>query len=590
MEFTRAAKPPLSLPVVFNAAPPVTVRNAAGRQAPRRDAGSALDAALAAAPLSRSRPRPASPSWACPRALVTALAAPRHRPRRSPSRPATLPDALAGPDVLGRAQTGSGKTLGFGLPMLARLAGGARAAAAGAARPRPRADPRARPAGRRRRSRRSARPSACSIDAVYGGAPIGRQIDALRRGVDLVVATPGRLHRPDRARRRATSTQSRSPCSTRPTTWPTSASCPPSRRSSTQTPAGGQRLLFSATLDRGVGQLVTALPHRPGRCTRSRRRARRRRRDDAPRPSSSRARTRSTVAAEIAARPARTLFFVRTKHGADRLAEQLARPASSAAGDPRQPHQGQRQRALDAFAAGQAAGAGGHRRRRPRHPRRRRRPGRALRPAERPQGLPAPLRPHGPRRRRRHGRGARADPSQVRDLQRMRDAPASTPTRPRSSPGTPPSAQLAASGTPVPPAHAAASTPRTSTPRTAHRGPAREETTARQRHGSTRAGVPCRGQDIPAPAGSATGRSGDGRPNNGTPAASAPPSSKLAHPAADADGRRIPALPQVRRSPGHRPVGRSPPPSPQQRHHQQEPPRLDDRADTNIQKLGTQDL
>ena len=66
-----------------------------------------------------------------------------------PIQAATLPETLAGRDLLGRGQTGSGKTLAFGLALLARLAGG-RPQPAAPARPRPRPDPRARAAGRRR--------------------------------------------------------------------------------------------------------------------------------------------------------------------------------------------------------------------------------------------------------------------------------------------------------------------------------------------------------------------------------------------------------------------------------------------------------
>src|ERR1700722_7505889 len=105
-----------------------------------------------------------------------------------------LPDALAGRDVLGRAETGSGKTLAFGLPVLTRLA--------------------ASRAGRRREKAPRAlvlvptrelaeqvaevleplgRVLDVSVTTVYGGVSIARQIDRLRRGVDVVVATPGRL-------------------------------------------------------------------------------------------------------------------------------------------------------------------------------------------------------------------------------------------------------------------------------------------------------------------------------------------------------------------------------------------------------------
>src|SRR4051812_6674460 len=102
-----------------------------------------------------------------------------------------LPDALAGRDILGRAQTGSGKTLGFGLPMLARLAAGERVPN------RPRGLVLVPTRELAKQVSDALFPLAKSLGlrctSVYGGAPIGRQIDALSRGVDIVIATPGRL-------------------------------------------------------------------------------------------------------------------------------------------------------------------------------------------------------------------------------------------------------------------------------------------------------------------------------------------------------------------------------------------------------------
>ena len=144
----------------------------------------------------------------------------------------TLPDALAGRDLLGRAETGSGKTLAFGLPMLARLMGGTRPPGRRTRRPGPGPDPRAGPAGAGRAGpagpaarRAGARGLRRRLDgpADLGPAPRGR---------------PARRHprpaaRPDPAGRVLARPRSRSPRSTRPTTWPTSASCPTSPRSST---------------------------------------------------------------------------------------------------------------------------------------------------------------------------------------------------------------------------------------------------------------------------------------------------------------------------------------------------------------------
>lgn len=116
-----------------------------------------------------------------------------------------------------------------------------------------------------------------------------------------------------------------------------------------QTPADGQRMFFSATLDRGVGKLVTSYISDPAlhAVTSST--------DSGPaehRVLVLSAQDKVTIAAEIASRPGRTLFFVRTKHGADRLVKQLSRVGVEAAAIHGDRNQNQRQRALDAFAAG----------------------------------------------------------------------------------------------------------------------------------------------------------------------------------------------------------------------------------------------
>jgi superfamily II DNA/RNA helicase len=255
-----------------------------------------------------------------------------------------LPDALAGRDVLGRAQTGSGKTLAFGLPLLTRLAGGRRREQA------PRglvlvptrelaqqvADVLT-PLGHRVGVR---------IATVYGGVPIGRQIDRVR-GTDVVVATPGRLI--DLMERGACSLDNvEITVLDEADHMADLGFLPAVTRILDATPADGQRLLFSATLDRGVGQLVTGYVNDPALHAVPEERAA---------PAEHRVLVLATqdkvpVAAEIADRPGRTLFFVRTKHGADRLARQLSRAGVEAAAIHGDRNQNQRQRALDAFAAG----------------------------------------------------------------------------------------------------------------------------------------------------------------------------------------------------------------------------------------------
>jgi superfamily II DNA/RNA helicase len=309
---------------------------------------STLDAALDEA---LQRPAPAAATFAelgLAAPLVTALS------KRGITTPfaiqaRALPDAIAGRDVLGRAQTGSGKTLAFGLPMLTRLS-------AGASRRTPMT-----PRGlvlvpTRELARQVAdelTPLAHSVGlrvtTVFGGASMGRQIDALKRGVDVVVATPGRLiDLMDRGAVRLGSIEVA--VLDEADHMADLGFLPAVTRILDTTPATRQSLLFSATLDRGVDRLVTRYLD-----------------DPAIHAVASTATSveamdhhvfllrnedKVAVAAEIAGRPARTLFFVRTKHGADRLARQLRNSGAEAAAIHGNLNQNQRLRALDAFSAG----------------------------------------------------------------------------------------------------------------------------------------------------------------------------------------------------------------------------------------------
>jgi superfamily II DNA/RNA helicase len=318
------------------------------RPAAPAEVRSELDLALAAA---AELPQPAATTFAelgLDERLVRALAV---RDIRTPFaiQARALPDALAGRDVLGRAETGSGKTLAFGLPMLSRIAalpGRSRETA---------------PRGlvlvpTRELAEQVAevlRPLGRSIGllvtTVYGGVSIGRQIDRLRRGADIVVATPGRLI--DLLERRACTLADIDVTVLDEADHMADLGFLPSvTRILDETPAGGQRLLFSATLDRGVDRLVRSYLTDPALHA-----------AQAQVVAGSAAEhsmlvldlaDKVTVAAELATRPARTLFFVRTKHGADRLAKQLERAGVQAAAIHGDRNQNQRQRALDAFAVG----------------------------------------------------------------------------------------------------------------------------------------------------------------------------------------------------------------------------------------------
>jgi superfamily II DNA/RNA helicase len=307
---------------------------------------SALDLALDAA---AAAPQPAAATFGelglDPR-LVGALAARDiHEPFAIQAR--ALPDALAGRDVLGRAQTGSGKTLAFGLPLLTRLSATA--------------DRRRQKAPRglvlvptRELAQQVAdvltplgRYMGVNITTVYGGVSIGRQI-TLVRDADIVVATPGRLI--DLLERHAcTLSDIQITVLDEADHMADLGFMPAVTRILDETPTGGQRMFFSATLDREVGRLVTSYASDPAlhAVTSST--------DSGPaehRVLVLSAQDKVPVAAEIASRPGRTLFFVRTKHGADRLAKQLSRAGVDAAAIHGDRNQNQRQRALDGFTAG----------------------------------------------------------------------------------------------------------------------------------------------------------------------------------------------------------------------------------------------
>src|ERR1700757_2466426 len=165
----------------------------------------------------------------------------------------TLPDTLAGRDVLGRGKTGSGKTLAFSIPLVARLASAKR-----------------RPSSPTALVLAPTRELATQISAaleplaagyglkvttIFGGVPQGRQVAALRSGVDIVVACPGRLD--DLMRQRVISLNAVDITVLDEADHMADLGfLPVVTRILAATPANGQRLLFSATLDNDVDKLV----------------------------------------------------------------------------------------------------------------------------------------------------------------------------------------------------------------------------------------------------------------------------------------------------------------------------------------------
>jgi len=258
----------------------------------------------------------------------------------------TLPDALAGRDLCGKAPTGSGKTIAFGIPLVANIG---------------QADPR-RPKGLvlvptrelasqvRDELLMLAGPRGRRVEAFYGGNGFGTQLNALRRGVDIAVACPGRLmdlvNRGDikldevefvvidEADRMADM-----------------GFLPEVRKLLDLTPASRQTLLFSATLDGDIDVLVRHYQRNPARHELAKDPEDGARvthlfwnvsRDD-----------RIKQCAKVISSSGPTIVFCRTKRGADRVARQLDQSGLRTAAIHGDRSQSQRERALEAFHRGQ---------------------------------------------------------------------------------------------------------------------------------------------------------------------------------------------------------------------------------------------
>ncbi|UYQ60209.1 DEAD/DEAH box helicase [Streptomyces peucetius] len=264
-----------------------------------------------------------------------------------PIQAATLPDALAGRDVLGRARTGSGKTLAFGLALLVRTAG------------RPAAPKR--PRGLVLVPTRELAQQVSDVLEPYalalklrlatavGGLSIGRQAAALRSGADVVVATPGRLTDLV-ARRDCQLDQVRITVLDEADQMCDMGFLPQVSELLDQVPAQGQRMLFSATLDRDVDELVRRHLNDPVLATVDR---------------AAGAVTamehhvlhvhpadKYATATEIAARDGRVLMFLDTKAGVDRFTRQLRDSGIRAAALHSGKSQPQRTHALAQFRSG----------------------------------------------------------------------------------------------------------------------------------------------------------------------------------------------------------------------------------------------
>ncbi len=271
----------------------------------------------------------------------------------TPIQAATLPDSLQGRDVLGRGRTGSGKTYAFGIPLVARLVA---------------EGDRRRPAPKRPRAlvlaptRELASQIAATVaplakavglrtTTVFGGVGQGPQVNALRDGVDILIACPGRLE----------DLIGQGHCSladVRVTVLDEAdhmadlGFLPAVRRLLDQTPKGGQRMLFSATLDNAIDVLVKRFLVDPAV----------HQADSAQSPVTKmdhhvlhvEREQRLPVLLDLVSAPGRTVVFTRTKHGAKALARQLNKNGVPAVDLHGNLSQGARTRNMEAFHSGTA--------------------------------------------------------------------------------------------------------------------------------------------------------------------------------------------------------------------------------------------
>jgi superfamily II DNA/RNA helicase len=264
----------------------------------------------------------------------------------------TLPDTLAGRDVLGRGKTGSGKTIAFALPMVARLG---TTLAGGKRRP-------GRPLGLVLAPTRElatqitqtfeplAAAYGLKVTTIFGGINQTRQVTALRAGVDIVVATPGRLE--DLMKQGFLSLDAiEITVLDEADHMADLGFLPVVTRIMDKTPQGGQRMLFSATLDNGVDKLVRRyLQNEVLHSV-----------DEANSPVAQMTHhvfeiddvdAKNELVRTLASGTGRRILFMRTKHHAKKLAKKLTEqgiPAVDLHGNLSQP---QRDRNLAAFGDG----------------------------------------------------------------------------------------------------------------------------------------------------------------------------------------------------------------------------------------------
>ena len=314
----------------------------------------------------------------------------------TPIQTAAIPAVHDGRDLLAAAQTGTGKTAAFALPLLQRL---------DAEQPNPRGSRAPRLLVLVPTRELAAQVGQSFEDfgrhlhqrtiLIFGGVSPRPQLDALRQGVDIIVATPGRLL--DHINERAVDlTKVRHLVLDEADRMLDMGFIRDIRRVLAVLPKQRQNLLFSATFSDEIRTLAKGLLHDPLTV------------EVAPRNAPAELVEHRVHLVEQGEKRAvlshllregatpQTLVFTRTKHGANRLAEQLGRDGINCAAIHGNKSQGARTKALADFKDYKVAGAGRDRHRRARARHQRAAAGRELRAAARARGLRAPNRSHWP--------------------------------------------------------------------------------------------------------------------------------------------------------------------------------------------------
>ncbi|MCC7248346.1 MAG: DEAD/DEAH box helicase [Lysobacter sp.] len=272
----------------------------------------------------------------------------------TPIQAEAIPLVLAGRDVLGGAQTGTGKTAAFGLPLLQRLAEDGKPAT-GPRKPRalillPTRELAVQVADSLRRYGKYVR---LNVTTIYGGAGMQPQVDNLRRGVDILVATPGRLI--DHLDRGSVKLDGVGMLVLDEADRMLDMGFLPAiQRILSRVPAERQTLLFSATFEAQIKRLAMDLLQDPHQVQVATQNAVADTISHRAHPVDA-SRKRDLLIEILSARHTdRVLVFGKTKHGCNRLAEQLERAGLKAVAIHGNKSQAARLKALDAFKSGRS--------------------------------------------------------------------------------------------------------------------------------------------------------------------------------------------------------------------------------------------